>query len=103
MTDAIAATTAESDQTQIVAMVGSMSFCRSELETLFNRVANRENWKLPVNSIVDVKDDRELTGLREAVIFFTGSVPKFEPRSGGSLPGCRYRITAPGYYAAVGA
>ena len=60
-------------------------FSRGELSGAFDKVADRTNWKLPVLATVDL-DERELAMVQEAVIFFTGSVPKFEARIGAALP-----------------
>lgn len=90
------------DPNKVVATHGCWSWTWQELRDLFNRVAPKGNWKLPIDTVVDVANDREKHGIREAVIFFTASVPDFEPVLGGVLPGCRYRITAAGYYAVIG-
>jgi hypothetical protein len=76
-----------------------------ELHDAFETVRPAEGWKDPIDAVVDVAGDFELLKLREAVIFFTGSVPTFAPKFGAGLkpPTCRYRVTAAGYYAAVGA
>lgn len=71
----------------------------AELETAFNRVVNKSNWKNPIDTIVTVQPlSGELDDIREAVIFYTGSVCKFS---------CEYRrivrVQAAGYYATIGA
>ena len=80
-----------------VANVMGRVVTRGELKAAFDQVANDANWKLPVNAIV-VADEFELAMIKEAVVFFTGSVAKFKPLAGG-----RFRVTASGYYRAVGA
>lgn len=87
----------------IVAKVNGRDVTRGALVTAFDRVANKEHWKFPIDATVDVANDFELGVIREAVIFFTGSVPTFEPRLGGELPGCRYRVRAAGYFRTIGA
>lgn len=87
----------------VVARILGHDVTRGELSAAFDRVANRDNWKDRIDVVVDVANDVELATIREAVVFFTGSVPTFEPRPGAGLPGCRYRVRAAGYYAAVGA
>lgn len=92
----------ETGSRQRVAVVMGRKVTRGTLLKAFARVENRQNWKLAIDAVVDVANDRDLLTLREAVVFFTGSIPTFTP-VGGALPGCRYRVTAIGYYAAVGA
>lgn len=88
----------EAANAQIVARNGSMEWTRGELEALFGRVQPAGNWKLAIDAVTVAANDRELLGLREAVIFFAGCVPTLTP-----LGGNRYRVRAVGYYAAVGA
>src|SRR5689334_16707240 len=83
---------------QVVARSGSMEWTRGQLDALFERVRPAENWKNRIDAVVTLADDREMIGTREAVIFFTGSVPTFEPRGRN-----RYRVRAAGYYATIGA
>jgi hypothetical protein len=67
----------------------------------FDAVADKANWKNPIDAVVDAYT-REL--VREAVIFFAGCVPSFEPLTGTTTGGIgRYRVKAVGYYNAVGA
>lgn len=73
-----------------------------DLKDAFNRVCNKKNWKLSVNSTIDFKDLDELDLIREAVIHYTGSVPRFnvyELKNGKK----RVRVNAVGYYNAIGA
>lgn len=81
-----------------VAVSGSMSWTRRELNDLFKRVEPAGNWKLRIDAVAVAADDRELLGIREAVIFFTGSVPTMTPKGRN-----RYHVKAAGYYAAIGA
>lgn len=62
----------------------------------FSLVANAENWKFAVDAVADV-DAMRAGFVAEAVVFFTGSVPKVTRVAGG------FRFQAAGYYAAVGA
>jgi hypothetical protein len=94
-------TKAEADA-QVVGVVLGKAVTRGELSTAFDRVASKENWKFPIDTVVDC-NDWELFLLQEAIPFFTGSVPKFEPAIGAELPRCRFRVRAAGYYNAVGA
>lgn len=87
----------------VVARILGRDVTRGELSAAFDRVASRVNWKDGIDVVVDVANDAELETIREAVVFFTGSDPTFEPLPGAELPGCRYRVRAAGYYAAIGA
>ena len=96
--------TTEEFDAQVVAGSGSLTWTRSDLHKLFDKVtpawrgAGFANWKDPINVIVPVESDWELFGIREAIIFFTGSVPTLTARPRG-----RYVVKAAGYYATVGA
>jgi len=86
----------------VVAKNGSWEWTRGELSAYFKQVETKDNWKMPIDADVLLDNDRDLFGLREAVIFFTGSVPTFRPlraRGGKTL----YNVTAAGYYAVIGA
>lgn len=68
----------------------------SELRDAFDSVLNPEqHWKGPIDTVLRVSDE-EL--LREAIVFYTGSVPTFRPIGEGYT-----RVTAKGYWQAVGA
>ena len=82
---------------QTAAIVLGKAVTRDELHDAFNLVANRANWKFPVNCTVNA-DAAKRALIREAVIFFTGSVPRFHRIARG-----QYRVSAPGYYATIGA
>ena len=71
---------------------------RGMFEAAFNRVANQENWKLPVDAQAVLRTGLEIYTLHQAIIFFTGSVPKLIP-----LGADRYQVKAAGYYEACGA
>lgn len=78
---------------------------RSEVSAIFDRVADKSNWKLPIKAEVAL-DFADSDLLREAVIFFTGSVPTMEviePFLNRNDGRSMYRVTAAGYYSAVGA
>jgi len=68
---------------------------------MFDLVAPKDNWKNPINALVEPMDLVELgitkKDLSDAVEFFTGA-PAVIVREGS-----KYRVTAPGYYIAVGA
>ena len=83
----------EIEQNQVV----YNGFTRRQLTEAFNRVENKENWKLPIDAVVTV-NFAELNAIKAAVIFFTGGAAKSKRRLAGV-----YHITAPGYYNSVGA
>ena len=66
------------------------------LQAAFDAVKNPEHWKLPIDATI-AEGDRAVT--EAAIIFFTGSQPRFLPdHHNGHI-----RVTAAGYYAAIGA
>ncbi len=102
MTNTEMATKMAEMDTMVVAKNGSMEWTRQELDALFSLVASKENWKLPINANVVLGSDREVLGMTEAVIFFTGSVPHIDAiRANGRK--VVYKVTAAGYYATIGA
>lgn len=80
-------------------------YTRAELSEAFDRVKNPDNWKLPINVTLPVwLARREKTMIEAAVVFYAGCCPEFtelRDGSGGVIRGTR--VTAAGYYAAVGA
>jgi hypothetical protein len=70
---------------------------QSELSAAFDMVANKETWKLAIDAWVD--DNVAPRLVADAVVHFTGSKPEIR----FSTYRTGYRVTAPGYYAAVGA
>jgi hypothetical protein len=80
---------------QIVAKVNGVDVTRGELDEVFKLVQPKDNWKMPIDAVVP--RGTKLAMLKEAVIFFTGSSPTIKQVRGG------FRVTAAGYYAAVGA
>lgn len=68
---------------------------------MFKLVEPKDNWKNPINALVDPMDLVELgitkQDLSDAVEFFTGSPAVIERE------GSKYRVTAPGYYIVIGA
>jgi hypothetical protein len=69
---------------------------RGELSGYFDKVKNPGGWKLPIDSLCVPEDVEKI---KNAIIFFTGSVPVFKK----SEKGYTYHVKAVGYYAAVGA
>lgn len=70
------------------------------LRKAFDKVAPKDNWKNPINTIVDGTEDVSL--ILSAIQFMTGSTGfvTLVSRQDGQLA---YRIEAAGYYATIGA
>jgi len=83
---------------QLGAIGGGYEFTVGELRDAFEKVADRENWKMPVKAFASLRTDRERKRMREAVMFMTGSVPTIT-RTRGTI----HKVVADGYYAAIGA
>ena len=102
--ETIAAEKAASDA-QIVAKVMGRPVNRGQLSEAFNRVANPTNWKLPIDATLGCTP-LELAMIVESVRFFAGCTATavyIAPARNAPRARLCYRITAPGYYAAVGA
>jgi hypothetical protein len=69
-------------------------YSRNQLKVAFEKVQNKDNWKNPINSNIN-KNKKDV--IEKAIIFFTGSVPKFESNLNG------LSVKADGYYIAIGA
>lgn len=84
-------------ESQIVSPKG---YTRKQFEEAFNRVCNKENWKMPIEAKLPKETTtEELSMISEAVIFYTGSVPKFR-----NVPETKEIVVeAAGYYATIGA
>ena len=72
-------------------------------KSFFDMVANKDNWKLPIDTMLDAPsgtEDRELFKklISRAVVFYTGSVPIIV-----DLGDKQIGVKAVGYYEAVGA
>ena len=78
------------------------SYRRGDLDNAFKKVQNSINWKMPVDSYAVIADDAAMKTMHQAIIFFTGSVPKFE-KVCDVAQGTVYSIKADGYYVAIGA
>lgn len=76
---------------------------QAKLTAAFNRVAPKDHWKNPIDAEVTIANNRELRGIYDAVIHFTGSVPTFKPLRVTAENACVYRVKAAGYYATIGA
>ena len=86
----------------VVAQVMGKPVTQGQLSKAFDKVANKANWKFPVDATVTIKTHYEMALIQEAVVFFTGSVAKF---TAVELLGskCKYQVKAAGYYATIGA
>ena len=65
-------------------------------EDALNLVLNKKNWKYPINAIIPKDSDMGL--FTEAIINQCGCCPDFKILENGKI-----RVTAIGYYVAVGA
>jgi hypothetical protein len=91
------------DNDYIAACISGRAVRLSELRAVFNLVADKNNWKNPIDSTVVLGGDLTKALVHEAIVFFTGSVPTFRKISDASAAyKSWYRVTAPGYYSAVG-
>jgi hypothetical protein len=82
----------------VVAEIMGKPVTRAELSAALDIVADKTDWKNPINTVVDL-DRYTKAMVKEAVWFFTGSLPRFQ-RMGGTTTGGmgRYRVKAAGYY-----
>lgn len=67
-----------------------------QLQQAFTSVQNSEHWKNPISATIN-KGDQDL--VHEAIVYFAGCNPRFEPIMGTEL----LTVKAAGYYVAVGA
>lgn len=88
---------------KVVAEVKGRPVTAETLSIAFDAVADKTNWKNPIDRVVDL-DDYTKALVERAVIYFVGSTPTFE-RLGGTTTGGvgRYRVRADGYYLTIGA
>lgn len=71
-------------------------------KSMFDLVANKDNWKNPIDIVIDAptsKEDRDLFKqvLSRAIIFYAGCVPVILDLGGGIIA-----VKADGYYKAIG-
>lgn len=71
---------------------------RADFRKAFDLVCDKANWKNPIAAEVVLEDDRAAYILKQAVIFFTASIPEFF-----NIGPNRFRVVAAGYYVACGA
>ena len=85
-------------QDTIVAKINGRDVTRRDLDDAFKMVAPKDNWKNPIDATVEFASPDTAALITEAVIFFTGSTPKFEQVSKFT-----WRVRAAGYYLTIGA
>lgn len=85
----------QSDLDQVV----YLGLTRRQLEAAFNRVAPKENWKFPIDTTFKASDVTiaELNAISASIVFYTGGNAKIVRKAG------TVQVTAPGYFASVGA
>ena len=83
---------------EIVTQIDGRDVTHGELDDAFNRVKNPEHWKYPIDATIEIADLHEQRMIAEAVVYFCGCVAEIV-RVGRN----RYRVTAIGYFAAIGA
>lgn len=77
----------------IAALLGG--YTATELAAAFNMVAPAPNWKAPIAATLPLGANTAL--IKFAIAFYTGGGATFVRRPGS------WSVTAPGYYASVGA
>lgn len=88
-------------------LVDAPSFAREETTRkervrLFALVKNRNDWKLPVNRVITVRDGFDVPRITDAVMFFCGGICEAKIVN-VSVRGNRVRFTCAGYYKNIGA
>jgi hypothetical protein len=61
-------------------------------------VKNDENWKYPIDKVIDLPSEREMTCIMDAIGYFAGGGAQII-----QMPNNKIRVKAPGYYAVIGA
>lgn len=69
---------------------------RNQLKAYFEKVENKDNWKYPIDMIIEAEDKENV---KKAIVFFTGSEPTFSATKDDTL----LHVEAEGYYNAIGA
>jgi hypothetical protein len=70
-------------------------YTHDELKAAFEKVENKENWKLPIRGIIE---ESEFQLVYEAAIYFAGS-----PLESRKLADGRLEVSGAGYYNCIGA
>jgi hypothetical protein len=68
------------------------------MQRLFKRVADKNNWKNPINCFVPILTEAEKTAMSAAITHFTGSSAEFHDDKRKKTT----HVTAAGYYEAIG-
>jgi hypothetical protein len=95
-------------EAQPLAEIFGRKVTKAELSKAFDLVANRKNWKNPID-VHTVLTGEQVALIRDACLFFGAGEPKFTVKAGtvqwdnGCNPVLGYHVTAPGYYATIGA
>jgi len=63
---------------------------KAQLEPVFDRVRNPEDWKAPISAICE---HHEMEIVRRAIVYFTATEPTFTERAGTRF----LNVTASGY------
>lgn len=79
--------------------VGGMDYDTAQMyrQAIFEMVCNADDWKAPIYATVPVTTPSMVSALHDAIIHFTGSVPRIR-NTGNSLI-----VEAAGYRATIGA
>lgn len=70
----------------------------ADLRTAFDQVQNEQHWKGPIDKNVKRTTPEQRRKISKAVVFFAGCEAEWQSMGKGV-----WRVTAPGYWAAVGA
>ncbi len=76
---------------------GKMEKEQARHHKYFNKVQNSKNWKYPINKVIKATE-KEYPYIIDAVGFFAGGCCNITPLKNGKV-----QVTAPGYYALIGA
>tara|TARA_Y100000296_G_C5134174_1_gene237250 strand:+ start:621 stop:881 length:261 start_codon:yes stop_codon:yes gene_type:complete len=76
-------------------VVSAKGYTHGQLKEAFGKVHNQDNWKLPIDELCK-KSETDV--VKEAIIYFTGSIPNF-----ANFDDEHVNVTAIGYYEAIGA
>lgn len=88
-------TTTSHNQEIVFTGADGMPVTREQALCLFNLVADKGNWKLPIDAVIS--GHWGVADVCEAITFFTGSVAKVT-----EVKPNQYRFEADGYYLATG-
>lgn len=69
---------------------------QAERVATFNKIKPKDNWKMPINAVIDEADVPECN---EAAVFFTGGCIEITRR----MKGGKVRVRGAGYYNCIGA